>query len=208
MMRLDARAAAALLRISETQLYRWVDEGDIPHAMVHHVPVFHRVELLAWALENELPVAADLDEDGPAPLADALERGGGYAIDQLDQLPSRLGLPAADRELARAVFRARRAEMFVTNHDGIAIPRAHSTLIAPTTAAVPLAWCNRGAIALDREPVRAIFVIVAPTIREHLRLLGHLSSAIRDAGVRAAIAAAAFAQVVAECRRVAAEVRA
>jgi hypothetical protein len=207
-VRLVPRDAAALLGITESQLYRWVDDGDIPHAMVHHVPVFHRIELLEWALENELAVSADLYEGmAGAPLAEALERGGGHSIDELERLADLLRIDTRDRELARGVLRARRAVMFSSRPDGIAIPRARSTFIAHRAPpSVTLAWCARRKIALDREPVQAIFVIVAPTIHEHLRLLARLARAVSEAPFRAAaLEAGAIAPVAAACRSIEAE---
>ena len=54
-MKLTVRAAAVMLSVSETAIYRWVDDDEIPFVMIQHHPMFHRVELLEWAMAMELP---------------------------------------------------------------------------------------------------------------------------------------------------------
>jgi excisionase family DNA binding protein len=206
-MKLDARQAARMLGVGETRIYRWVDAGEIPFTMVHHRPLFHRVELLEWAMAMELPVAVDLYEDGePSPFADALERGGGGTItaapeELADEIPA---LPGAERELISAVIAARAREMFVSRAaDWIAMPRANSPIICPATPGlVLLRWAARRALMVRDTPINALFLIVAPTIRRHHELLSRLALALHDPTFRAAaLRMGAFAEVVAEARR-------
>src|SRR5690349_16772043 len=119
-MKLNVREAAALLAISESDLYRWVAAGEIPHSSVNKQPAFSRAELLEWALARRRPLSVDLFEDsdgGAAPvrLADALGRGGVYHAvpggdrhTALRSVVSRLPLPDdQERELVVQVLRAR-----------------------------------------------------------------------------------------------------
>ena len=72
-MKLNIREAAAMLNMSETKLYRWVDDGEIPFVTIQQRPLFHRLELLEWAMEQDLPISVDLYEDPTdAPFATAL----------------------------------------------------------------------------------------------------------------------------------------
>ena len=193
-MTLTVREAATVLNVSETKIYRWVDDEVIPFVMVHHHPRFHRLELLEWAMEMELPVSFDLYADvHDQPLTRALERGGGRVIDtDLAELASQLPLEPADRDVVRSVITAREAELFV-NAGEIAIPKARSPIIcADSSAAVSLSWSGQ----------RALFLIVAPTIKRHLQLLSRLSLAVRDSRVRTAVQrTGAFEPVVVETRR-------
>jgi excisionase family DNA binding protein len=206
-VKLTVREAAAMLNVSETKVYRWIDDEEIPFVMVHHHPMFHRVELLEWAMEMELPISADLYEHaGDHPFTAALERGGGHTLGgDLGGLAADLPFEsAADREVVRAVIAAREAEIFVSRAaDWIAIPKARSPIIcAETPPLVLLWWCGHRALVISHAPTSALFLIVAPTIGEHLRLLSRLSLALHDPAFRtAAQNAGAFDQVIAEARR-------
>jgi excisionase family DNA binding protein len=209
-MKLDARQAARMLGVSETEIYRRVDAGEIPFTMIHHRPLFHRVELLEWAMSIELPISVDLYEDlhesEPHPLAAALERGGGGTVgadlgELVEDLPA---LARPERDLLRAVIASRSAAMFVSRAaDRIALPRANSPIIcAGTPGRVLLRWAAQRALTLPDVPVSALFLIIAPTIRRHHELLSRLSLALHDPAFRAAAQrAGAFAGVVAEARR-------
>ena len=80
-MKLTVRQAARLLSVSESELYRWVESGEIPCVFVKNQPLFGRAELLEWATARRLPVSLELFENGDEGgthlrVADALERGG------------------------------------------------------------------------------------------------------------------------------------
>jgi len=224
-VKLTARQAARLLGVSETKIYRWVDDGEIPFTMVHHRPLFHRVELLEWAMSLELPLPVELREGGePLLLTSALERGGGGTggaggtgeagetggtggtIDvRLEELAEELpALSPPERELIRAVIAARSDQMLVVRAaDRIAVPRASSPLICPgTPGLVLLRWAARRPFVVRDAPVDAVFLIAAPTIRRHHELLSRMSLALHDRAFRAAARQTGrFAEVVAEARR-------
>ena len=201
-MKLSVRDAARLLGQSETTIYRWVDQGDIPCSMIQHRPLFHRAELLEWALLEGLPVSPGLFELGArtVPLADALERGGVQRLAALEEVAGLAG-SAADRELLRAQLATRARVMFAAIGDGLAIPQVRSPIVAPgTPPRVMLCAFEQGQV-LDGEPSSRVFVIVAPTVHDHLELLSRLSFALHDDAFRAAVTGADAAALVAEARR-------
>ncbi|HWO21763.1 MAG TPA: helix-turn-helix domain-containing protein [Kofleriaceae bacterium] len=213
-MKLDARQAARMLGLTETEIYRRVGAGEIPFTMIHHRPLFHRIELFEWAMSIELPVTADLydlydhlhEDREPHPLADALARGKGGTI-SADLAEIAEAIPArsrSERELIGAMIAARSPAMFVSRAaDRIALPRACSPIIcADTPGLVLLWWAAHHALTLPDVPVHALFLIVAPTIRRHHELLARLALALHDPALRAAVQrAGAFADVVSEARR-------
>jgi nitrogen PTS system EIIA component len=212
-VKLTVRQAAGMLNVDETQIYRWVDADEIPFVMLHQQPRFHRLELLEWAIEKELRIDVDLyEDDRDQPFACALERGGWRLLARgestltlsMADLASALLIESADdRKLIRAVLTARDLVLFVVRAaDGIAIPRADSPIIVPDQpAAVTLCWCDP-ALTINAVPTHALFLIVAPTIKQHLQLLSRLSLALHErAFATTVLVAGAFEPVLAEARR-------
>jgi nitrogen PTS system EIIA component len=217
-VKITVREAARLLAITETEVYRWVDEGTIPHYLVNHQPRFARTELLEWATSRRLAVSPEIFRDegdgalGPT-LADALERGGihgglrGDSRDAvlraaIDQLPS---LDQPDRALLAEVMLARESAGSTGIGDGIAIPHVRSPVVCPGgAAAVTLCFLETPLDfrAIDGRPVHTLFLVLSPSIATHLQLLSKLSLALLDPAFKAAVARRApAAEILAEARR-------
>jgi nitrogen PTS system EIIA component len=220
-MKLNVREAAKILAVSESQLYRWVEAGEIPCVLVNHQPVFSPAELLEWASARRLPVSIQLFENGdeengarPPRLAEALAVGGvhhgvrgGDRESVLRAVVERLPLAdAGDREMLWQVLLAREALGSTGIGEGIAIPHVRSPLVFPGTPAsatlcfleAPVAFA-----AIDSQPVHTIFAIVSSTIRGHLQLLSRLSLALLDPRFKAAVLRRASGEeIVEEARRV------
>ncbi|MHB8878564.1 MAG: PTS sugar transporter subunit IIA [Myxococcaceae bacterium] len=219
-MHLTVRDAAKLLRTPEKQIYRWVEEGELPYIRVNEQPRFNRTELLEWATAKRLPISVELfhdDEDrhkALPTLVEALEADGLHyqvgGTDRASVLRAVLGvmrLPAElDQETLVEVLLAREALGSTGVGDGIAIPHVRQP-IAVHGASVSLALCflekpvDFG--APDGKPVHALFVIISPTIRGHLQLLARLSAALHDPGFKAAVVRRApAAELLAAAHRV------
>lgn len=205
-MKLTIREAAAMLNVSETRLYRWVDEGEIPFVTIQHHPLFHRLELLEWAMEHDLPISVDLYEDlTDAPLATALEIGGGHVMTEagLPDIADDLPIDHADRDVIRAVLTARGHQMFQVR-DGIAIPTPRSPVICPDLPpTLMLWWCRDHPVTIGDTTANALFSIATPTILDHLQLLSRLLLVLRDDEfVQAVKRLDSIATLIGEARRV------
>jgi PTS system nitrogen regulatory IIA component len=219
-MHLTVRDAAKLLGTPEKQIYRWVEEGELPCFRVNEQPRFNRTELLEWATARRLPISVELfldgDDDGKRlpSLVEALGANGiHYHVGGTDR-PSCLravlevmALPdELDQETLLEVMLAREALGTTAVGDGIAIPHVRQP-IAVHGAPVSLALCFLDHPidfrAEDGMPVHALFVIISPTIRGHLKMLARLAAALHDPGFKAAVMRRAPAEeIVAEARRV------
>jgi len=203
-MELNVRDAARLLGTPEKQVYRWIDEGEIPFYRINDQARFNRAELLEWATCRRMPVAVDVFHGGEegAPtgpgLVEALKAGGVHddvpGTDRESVLRAVVGLlrlPAAvDRECLVQVLLAREAMGSTGIGEGIAIPHVRNPVVlngAP--ASITLCYLANPIPfdAVDGRPVHTIFSMISPTIRGHLRLLARLSWALHDARFKFAV---------------------
>ena len=214
-MKLSVREAASLLSVSESQVYRWVDDGDVPFYLVNHQPLFARAELLEWAMARHLPLSPELFEEGArvVHLADALAAGGVHEgvggrdrASVLREVVSCLPMDDEDRELVLSIMLARESQLSTGVGRGIAIPHVRAPLVfAAVPSAIALCFLATPVDfgAVDGAPVHTIFAMVTPTIRVHLQLLSRLSYALHDADFLAVLARKAPAsEIVAAARRV------
>ena len=219
-MLLTVRDAAKLLRTPEKQIYRWIDDGEIPFHKINEQIRFHRAELLEWATARRLPISVEMfhDDDANAKalpnFAQALEAGGVHhqvaGADReaiLRAVIGRMQLPKElDREFLLEVLLAREAMGSTGVGDGIAIPHVRNPVVlngAP--GSITLCFLEKPVEfnAIDGQPVHTIFSLVSPTIKSHLQLLAKLSWALHDPGFRAAILRRAAAdEILREAKRV------
>jgi len=193
-MQLNLRDVAALLRVPERTVDRWIRDDGLPaHEVDGHCRV-HKAELLEWAAARGLPVSPDAFADGAAgpataDLSEALRAGGVHhgvtgedkeAI--LKAMVDRLPVPASvDRGFVLQVVLAREALASTGIGEGIAIPHVRNPLIL----GVPQASITLGFLArpiefgaLDGKPVHCLFMLITPSVRVHLLLLSRLSFAL------------------------------
>jgi nitrogen PTS system EIIA component len=215
-MKLSVRDAARLLSVSESELYHWIEDGEIPFYMVNHQPLFNREELLEWATAHKLRLSVELFADGAQPvlLADAIVRGGVHhglsGSDRGAALRAAVArLPIADeaeRELVLDIMLARESEASTGVGKGIAIPHVRSPLVfAGEAPAIALCFLEQPIDfgAIDQQPVTTLFVMMTPTVQVHLQLLSRLSVALHDAAFVAVLARRADADaVLVEARRI------
>jgi PTS system nitrogen regulatory IIA component len=215
-MKLSVREAAGLLSVSESAIYRWVEDGEIPCHIVNHQPMFSRAELLEWATVHRMPLSTELFDDGDESLslASAIERGGAHDHIGGHDRESVIGavvatLPIRDpgeRELILSVMLAREREASTAIGGGVAIPHVRAPLVfAGSAPAVAVCYLERPVPfdAIDGEPVHVVFAMMTPTIRVHLQLLSRLSLALHDAAFKHALAShAPLGEILPHVRRI------
>jgi PTS system nitrogen regulatory IIA component len=219
-MELNVRDAARLLGTPEKQVYRWIDEGEIPFYRINDQPRFNRAELLEWATSRRLPVSVDVfhrnregGQTGPG-LVEALKAGGVHenvpGTDRESVLRAVVGvlrLPAAvDRDYLVEMLLAREAMGSTGIGDGIAIPHVRNPVVLNgVPASITLCYLANPIPfdAVDGQPVHTIFSMVSPTIRGHLQLLARLSWALHDPEFKATVLRRATeADIIKEAARI------
>lgn len=203
-MNLSVRDTAALLKVSEKTIYRWIKQQSIPAYRVQDQYRFNRAEILEWATSRRLNVATEIfsepEADGqPIPsLLAAIEAGGVfYRVSGTDkegalrEVVEHLRVPPeVDRGFLLRVLLAREAIASTAVGDGIAIPHVRNPVVLHI-GRPSLALCFlENAIeygALDGKPVNTLFTIISPTTRAHLHLMSKLSFVLRDKRVRRVI---------------------
>ena len=219
-MNLTVRDVGALLRVSEKTVYRWVKQGILPAYRVNDQYRFNRAEVLEWATSRKMNVSAALFDEPESStvrvpdLTEALRAGGIFyrlsGSDKASALRSvveHLRLPEeVDREFLMRVLLAREQLQSTGVGDGIAIPHVRNPIVLHVSRPlVALCFLERPVDfgAIDGKPVGALFSLVSPTVRAHLRLLSRLAFALHDAAFKRAVTQQASpADLLAEAERV------
>jgi len=219
-MQLNIREVSRLLKVSESRVKEWIRRGILRADRVNHEYLLHRSDLLERTSSREIDVAAEIfagSEAGGAQatcLVDALRSGGiHYGLHGGDKpavlraIVDTLSLPPnVDRGSVSQLLLAREALGSTAIGEGIAIPHVRRPiLVSGSCTAISLCFLDQPIdfAAPDDEPVFAIFLLITPTARTHLQMLSHLSFALHDSRLKAALARrAAPAEILAEFQRV------
>jgi PTS system nitrogen regulatory IIA component len=189
--------AARLLSVSERSIYRWVSMGVgvIPHYKVGGQYRFRPSDLLQWAAgRRPVPAPAEsTDEDaGPLPsLVEALEVGGIHyrvaGADRESALRAALAVMPLPEDVDREAVLQRLIEREILCSTalgrGVAAPHSREA-VSPSLRRTMVALCFLETPILfnspDGQPVTALFLPFAVSIRVHLHLLSRLAFALRD----------------------------
>lgn len=204
-MQLTVRQAAAYFGVDDQTIRRWIAERDLPVHRANERLHLNAIEVWEWAMAHGVPVSRRLLEDARRrpeqvpPLSELLERGGihrdipgGDKPAVLAQVVARLPLPPeVDRGFLLAVMEAREAMGSTGIGDGIAIPHVRNPILLHVDRPfVSLFLLDRPVDfeAVDGKPVHALFVVVAPSVPLHLRILAQLGHTLRDPALRRLLA--------------------
>lgn len=195
-MKLSIEQVALSLDLPRSTIERWIRQGHIPIQKSGGDLVFNRVALQRWAAQHQLvfrPPDPQLEPD-PAPTPESLvasmRRGGvhtGLKADNRDQAIEAMVnvVPGITDEikpllLARLLEREQRASTGIGK--GVAFPHPRTPIpdfpelptIVTGFLAAPVDFA-----AMDKRPVRVLFVLLCPTVQTHLYLLSRLSYCLR-----------------------------
>ncbi len=211
-MQLTVRQAAAYFGVDDQTVRRWIAERDLPVHRANERLHLNAIEIWEWAIEHGVPVSRRLLDDARRkpehvpPLSELLERGGVHR-----DIPAAAGAkggvlagvvaglplpPEVDRDFLLTVLEAREAMGSTGIGDGIAIPHVRNPILLHVKRPFVSLFLLEHPVdfgAIDGKPVHALFVVVAPSVPVHLRVLAQLGHVLRDADLRALLAERASA---------------
>ena len=125
------------------------------------------------------------------------------ALEALAALP---GIPRSmDRELLAQLLIAREALASTSVGNGIAIPHPRDPVVVAIERPVAFLCFSSRPLdfgASDGVPVRVLFLLLSPSVRDHLQTLAGLSAALHDAEVQELLRCRASAERILERLRV------
>ncbi len=126
----------------------------------------------------------------------------------VNQIPQLAKQPEARQTLLRAL--REREQLHSTGiGDGIALPHARNALVGLVDQPIIVFGRHKQGIpydAIDNSPARLFFLLIAPTVTQHLAVLARLTRLLRDPKLRQSLLAAAKPeQVIALIREAEAE---
>lgn len=200
-MLLTVRDVVRMLGIGEDDLFRMVEDAEIPACKVHGQYRFNRDEVLEWATARRLSLRAPPAQGtaGTLPrLDEALRAGGVYrAINGPDKKTvltaamSAIRLPkGVDRAFLTQMLLAREEMASTGIGEGIAIPHVRNPVVLPIPESmVSLCYLDSPVEfgAIDGKPVDTMFLIFSTSTRGHLHILSRLMLALRDERFRAGL---------------------
>ena len=217
-MQLTVKEVAQYLNVSEKTVYRWVNDGKIPHHRVDGQYRFNRTDLQEWANKKNLKVSTAIyrrDQiDRPAPnVADAIEVGGiihklagedktsilRAVVDALP-LPDRV-----DRDTLFEILRMRERLGSTGVGHGIAIPHVRSPIVMSVMSPMITLFFLEHPIDFgspDGMPVKILICLVSPSIPLHTHMLGRVAVLLKDPGFLSALERhGTSAEILNEARR-------
>jgi PTS system nitrogen regulatory IIA component len=196
---------ARLFSVSENTITRWVQQENLPVHMVQSQYRFDRAELLEWAAIHRQSVSPAIfreingDRVGEISLADALERGGvaqrvpgGDRYETFRAAIADLPVEGLDRDNLLALLMSREKSSGTAVGDGIAIPHPRYPMVLPGNQSVLRICYLAHALdfhAPDGKPVDILFMLLCPSVHEHLQMLARLASMLQSADFRHLLAA-------------------
>lgn len=200
-MQLTLRQVAELFSVSENTVTHWVKAENLPVHDVKSQYRFDRAELLEWAATTHRSFSPSIFQEingnhlADISLAAALERGGVVlrvaGEDRYEVFLAAIrDLPVPesfDRDNLLELLVAREKSGGTAIGHGIAIPHPRYPVVLPGGESVVRACYLEQPLdyhARDGKPVDKLFLMICPTVHEHLQLLARLTCVLQSEDFR------------------------
>ncbi len=201
-MDLNINDIVQLLGLPEKTVRRLISEKKIPFYRVKNQCYFNRGEIHEWVLKNDIQVSEKILElkltEKPVRISRLIERGGiRYTVrgkdphevikNSVSLLP---GLHGVNKKEIISSFIERENMMTTAVGGGIALPHSRNPVLAdPDEELISLCLLEHPVdfMALDRIPVRTLFLIISSSPRRHLEILSKLTFICRNSDLVSAL---------------------
>jgi PTS system nitrogen regulatory IIA component len=199
---LSVREAAEALGVSQKTVYRWIKDGRLPSHRLGGQHFLEKSEVNNLVIREGLgpmPDAAhEAENDEDISLHEMLVRGGVFyrigGATKKDVLRNAMSMiKGVDDSVSDPLFQMffAREELASTGiGDHIAIPHARGSLVGYVSYPILSLSFLETPIdygALDGKPVYALFMLISPNVRTHLRILARLSFCLRTPEFKQAV---------------------
>lgn len=217
-MELSLRDIVEMFQVSEQTIQTWIDKKYMPCMKANEQYSFNYIEVLDWALQKKINLTSealafgDCENQHPTMLYQAIKKGhihydipGETREEVLSSIVDVLSLP--DNLNKRSLFQmliSREKMMSTALGNGIAIPHVRNPVVLnidhPT---ITLCFLKKPVDfkALDDKPVFILFVILSPSVPQHLSILSRLAFCLQNEKLQEFLhSRASSEQILAEVR--------
>jgi len=204
-MHLTLPQVARLFSVSENTVTRWVRYENLPAVEVNSQYRFPRADLLEWATIHQRPFSPEIFQEtsggrlSEVSLAGSISRGGvAVRVEGADRYEvfraaiNDLAMPPGiDRETLLDLLMAREKASGTAIGGGIAIPHPrYPVVLAGNVSIVRVCYLVQPLDyqAADGKLVDTLFLMICPTVHEHLQLLARLASVLNSPDFRSLLA--------------------
>ena len=195
-MQLTLRDIIKVFKVSEKKVQNWIDKKQMPCVTANEQYRFNYINLLAWALENNIKLNPEILNLSEAEFeghifSNALKRGdvhydivGNTREEVLKAVVDILPLSQKmDRQHLFEMLWARESMASTAVGNGIAIPHVRNPIVLHIDQPVVTVCFLKSPIdfkALDRKPVFILFTVLSPSVKMHLAILARLAFCLQD----------------------------
>lgn len=194
-MDLKMKDIVDLFDVPEKTILQWISGKKLPSYKIKNQYYFNKAEVNEWILRNNVAVSEKILDlaltNRPVSLIDLIKKGDvHYGIDGtsvrevIDNVVGAIPIPkSTDRDTVRSSLLQREEMMTTAVGNGIALPHPRNPIISDIDEESVSICFLKNEIdyrALDKNPVRVLFVIISSNAKRHLEILSKISFLCRQ----------------------------
>lgn len=190
---ISVKEAADILHVSQKTVYRWISEGKLPLKRLGRQFYLERADVNNLLTQEGMviPEIPGTEVDIDLPLSEMLSKAGifyricGTTVREVlhNALSNVKGVDSNMMEPIFQMFLSREELASTGIGDGIAIPHARGALVGYVSQPLlSLSFLENPVEfnAFDGKPVQALFLLISPNVKTHLRILAKLAYLLQD----------------------------